>query len=75
MSDTRPFDPALFEDTAIHPDTAQSNAQMIELLTGQPSESVRRLLAGSGTILRGAGGRSPFLRRWRARLATGRVAR
>ena len=48
--------------------------QHIELLTGQPSESVRRLLAGSGTILRGAGGRSPFLRRWRARLATGRVA-
>lgn len=49
--------------------------QHIELLTGQPSESVRRLLAGSGIILRGAGGRSPFLRRWRARLATGRVAK
>jgi acetyl esterase len=36
MSDTRPFDPALFEDAAIDPETAQLNAQMIELLTGQP---------------------------------------
>ena len=36
MSDTRPFDPALFKDAAIDPDTAQQNARMIELLTGQP---------------------------------------
>jgi acetyl esterase len=36
MSDTRPFDPALFKDAAIAPETAQLNAQMIELLTGQP---------------------------------------
>lgn len=38
----------------------------IELLTGQPSESVRRLLASGGIILRGTGGRSPFMQRWRA---------
>src|SRR5437870_955511 len=36
MPDTRPFDPALFGDAAIDPDTAKLNAQMIELLTGEP---------------------------------------
>jgi acetyl esterase len=36
MTDIRPFDPALFHDAAIDPDTANLNAQMIELLTGQP---------------------------------------
>jgi acetyl esterase/lipase len=36
MTDTRPFDPALFSDAAIDPETAKLNAQMIELLTGQP---------------------------------------
>ena len=36
MTDIRPFDPALFGDAAIDPDTANLNAQMIELLTGQP---------------------------------------
>jgi acetyl esterase/lipase len=36
MTDTRPFDPALFSDAAIDADTAKLNAQMIELLTGQP---------------------------------------
>src|SRR5271156_4179884 len=36
MTDTRPFDPALFGDAAIDPETAKLNAQMIELLTGQP---------------------------------------
>ncbi len=36
MTDTRPFDPALFGDAAIDPDTAGLNAQMIALLTGQP---------------------------------------
>ena len=38
----------------------------IELLTGQPAESVRKLLHAAGVTLRPAGGRSPFLRRWRA---------
>ncbi|HEU0217384.1 MAG TPA: alpha/beta hydrolase [Stellaceae bacterium] len=36
MTDTRPFDPALFSDAAVDPETAKLNAQMIELLTGQP---------------------------------------
>jgi acetyl esterase len=36
MTDTRPFDPALFGDAAIDPETAKLNAQMIDLLTGQP---------------------------------------
>jgi len=36
MTDTRPFDPALFHDAAIHPDTAKLNAQVIELFSGQP---------------------------------------
>jgi len=36
MTDIRPFDPALFGDATIDPDTANLNAQMIELLTGQP---------------------------------------
>jgi acetyl esterase/lipase len=36
MTDTRPFDPALFGDAAIDPETANLNAQMIRVLTGQP---------------------------------------
>lgn len=36
MTDTCPFDPALFDDAAIDPETAKLNAQMIELLSGQP---------------------------------------
>ena len=36
MTDTSPFDPALFAEAAIDPETARLNAQMIELLTGQP---------------------------------------
>jgi acetyl esterase/lipase len=36
MTDTHPFDPALFGDAAIDAETAKLNAQMIQLLTGQP---------------------------------------
>jgi acetyl esterase/lipase len=36
VTDTRPFDPALFRDAAIDPDTAKLNTEMIELLNGQP---------------------------------------
>jgi acetyl esterase len=36
MTDVRPFEPALFQEGAINPDTTSLNAQMIELLTGQP---------------------------------------
>ena len=37
----------------------------VELITGQPAETVRALLRGQGIKLRPPGGRSPFLRRWR----------
>ena len=40
----------------------------IELLTGQPAQTIRRLLQADGITPRPAGGRSPFLRRWRAGL-------
>jgi acetyl esterase len=36
MTLTRPFDPALFGEAAIDAETAELNAQMIELLTDQP---------------------------------------
>jgi acetyl esterase len=36
MTDTRPFDPALFHDSAIAPGTAKLNEQMIQMLTGLP---------------------------------------
>ena len=37
----------------------------IELITGQPAGTVSRLMRASGVPLRPAGGRSPFMRRWR----------
>lgn len=37
----------------------------IELPSGQPAQTVRALLRRPGVRLRVAGGRSPFLRRWR----------
>jgi len=36
MTDTRPFDPALFLDTAIDLDTAKLNTELIQQLAGQP---------------------------------------
>jgi hypothetical protein len=38
----------------------------IELLTGQPAQTVLRLLTRYGIARRPPGGRTPFLRRWRA---------
>lgn len=38
----------------------------IELITGQPAETVRGLLRTQGISLRRPGGRSPFMRRWRS---------
>ncbi len=56
MTDTRPFDAALFRTDAIAPDTAKLNEQMVKLLTGQPEcgswapmLSARR--AGVGKVL------------------------
>jgi hypothetical protein len=40
----------------------------IELLTGQPAQTILRLLRTQGVTRRPAGGRSPFMRRWRAGL-------
>ena len=39
----------------------------IELLTGQPAETVRGFMRREGIPLRPPGGRTPFLRRWRTR--------
>jgi hypothetical protein len=39
---------------------------LIELLTGQVADCVRKPLHAAGVKLQPAGGRSPFLRRWRA---------
>jgi transposase len=41
-------------------------ARHIELLTGQPAHTVFRLLKAHGIARRTAGGRTPFMRRWRA---------
>ena len=41
-------------------------ARHIELLTGQPAQTILRLLRAQGITRRPAGGRSPFMRRWRA---------
>jgi hypothetical protein len=43
----------------------------IELLSGQPAQTILRLLHAQGIPLRPAGGRSPFMRRWRQGPATG----
>jgi hypothetical protein len=43
----------------------------IELMSGQPAETIRALLRGQGVRLRPPGGRSPFMRRWRGRTADG----
>lgn len=43
----------------------------IELLTGQAAGSVRGFMRRAGIPLRPPGGRTPFLRRWRAGLAGG----
>jgi hypothetical protein len=40
----------------------------IELLTGQPAQTILGLLGAEGITRRHPGGRSPFLRRWRAGL-------
>ena len=36
MTETCPFEPALFHDAAIDPETASLNAQIIEVFSGQP---------------------------------------
>jgi hypothetical protein len=48
----------LYEDCGL-------NTHHIELLTGRPAAAVAAVLRASGVKLRPAGGRSPFMRRWR----------
>jgi acetyl esterase/lipase len=55
VSDTRAFDPALFAEAAIDPDTAKLNADMIELLTGQPEWWVVGAAAARAARRRGDG--------------------
>ena len=55
MTDTRPFDPALFGDAAIDAATAGLNAQMIELLTGLPEWWVAGAAAFRAARRRGEG--------------------
>lgn len=54
--------PELAEDLYV---TCGLSVRHIELLTGQPSQTILRLLRSRGVARRPAGGRSPFLRRWR----------
>src|ERR1700758_5453374 len=55
MTDIRAFDPALFHDAAIDADTANLNAQMIELLTGQPEWWIVGAQAARAARRRGEG--------------------
>jgi acetyl esterase len=55
MTDTRPFDPALFRDAAIAPDTAKLNAEMIALMTGQPDWWITGAAASRAARRRGEG--------------------
>jgi acetyl esterase len=55
MTDTRPFDPALFGNAAIDPETARLNAELIELLTGQPEWWIIGAAAARAARRRGEG--------------------
>jgi acetyl esterase len=55
MTDTSPFDPTLFGDAAIDPETARLNAELIELLTGQPEWWVVGAAAARAARRRGEG--------------------
>src|ERR1700680_709484 len=55
MTDTIPFDPALFGDAAIDPETARLNTQMIQLLTGQPEWWITGAAAFRAARRRGEG--------------------
>lgn len=61
--DALPVSPQLAEELYVQCGLA---ARHIELLTGQPSQTVLRLLQAHGIDRRPPGGRAPFLRRWRA---------
>jgi len=48
MTDTRPFDPALFRDAAIHPDTANLNARQHRIGADADLDLVSPLLGPAG---------------------------
>jgi hypothetical protein len=58
-----PVSPELAEELYV---SCGLGVRHIELVTGQPAPTVLRLLRANGVALRQAGGRTPFLRRWRA---------
>jgi acetyl esterase len=55
MTDTSPFDPALFSADAIAPDTAKLNEQMIQLMTGLPDWWITGPAASRAARRRGDG--------------------
>jgi acetyl esterase len=55
MTDTRPFDPALFAESAIDAETAKLNAGMIQLLAGQPEWWITGAEASRAMRRRGEG--------------------
>ena len=67
MTDTRPFDPALFRDEAIDPETAQLNNQLIEMLTGEPEWWIVGAAATRAARRRGEGPFPPPVMSSRAR--------
>ena len=70
MTDTCPFDLALFHDPAIDPETASLNAQMVEVLTGQPEWWIVGAQAARAARRRGEGPFPPPVFSDRARTIT-----
>lgn len=70
MTDTRPFDPALFGDAAIDPDTAALNANMIALMEGQPEWWITGAENARAARRRGDGPFPPPVMSSRARTVT-----
>jgi acetyl esterase len=70
VAETHPFDPALFQDAAIDPVTLKLNAQMVELMTGQPDWWVVGAAATRAARRRGEGPFPPPVMSSRARWLT-----
>jgi hypothetical protein len=61
--DPVPVSPGLAEELYV---CCGLGVRHIELLSGQPAQTILQLLHAQGVKVRAAGGRSPFMRRWRA---------